>query len=393
MMAVNSVSFAKAACFAKTGAVGLLFALSLTGCKPAADANAAVKEVVDPNVVELTAQLQNQIKLATVGLSGVREVLRIPGSIQVDEQRVAHIGASVTGRVTDIDVVLGQSVQQGQLLATLNSTELAQNQLSYIKALQQIGLQTKAVERARLLLESDVISTAELQRREAELSAAQADLNAARDQLLVLGMSEKAISLLSKSGQMRSFSSVSARLAGTVISRKVNLGQVVQPADELFVVADLSHVWAVAEVPEQQVELIQEGEEVNIEIPALNNRQITGKLIYVGDVVNPQTRTVTVRTDMQNSDHAIKPDMLVSMLVQSKAVPRVAVPVQGIVRENDKDHVFVQTAPNKYRLREVALGPEYQGMVAVTSGVTQGEIVVGEGAFHLNNERKRKELE
>ena len=81
------------------------------------------------------------------------------------------------------------------------------------------------------------------------------------------------------------------------------------------------------------------------------------------------------------------------MLVQSKPVSRLSVPVQSVVRENDKDHVFVKVAPNKYRLREVVLGSEYQGMVAVVNGVDSGEVVVGEGAFHVNNERKRKELE
>lgn len=373
--------------------LSLFLVFGLVACKGKEEAKPEATEAVDPNVVEITPQLQEQVKTMTVGQSEIREILRVPGSIQVDEQRVARLGASVTGRIHDIDAVLGQEVKRGQVLATLNSTELAINQLSYIKAVQQISLHTKAVERARLLLESDVISAAELQRREAELAAAQAELFAARDQLMVLGMSESAVKQLSKSGQMRSYSSVTSRVNGTVISRKVNLGQVVQPAEELFIVADLSRVWAVAEVPEQQIELIQEGEEVNIEIPALGSKEITGKLIYVGDVVNPQTRTVTVRTEVDNPDGSIKPDMLVSMLVQSKPVNRVAVPVKGIVRENDKDHVFVQIAPNKYRLREVVLGTQYRDIVAVTSGVVEGEVVVSDGAFHLNNERKRKELE
>lgn len=373
--------------------LSLLLTFNLTACKSDKEEAPVAPVAVDPNIVEITPQLQQQIKVAAVGNVDIRETLRVSGSVQVDEQRVARLGASVTGRINDIDAVLGQRVKQGQVLATLNSTELAQNQLSYIKALQQISLQTKAVERARLLLESDVISAAELQRREAELASAQAELYAARDQLLVLGMSEQAIKQLTNSGQMRSFSSVTARLNGTVISRKVNLGQVVQPAEELFIVADLSHVWAVAEVPEQQIELIQQGEDVKIEIPALGGKQMTGKLIYVGDVVNPETRTVTVRTDIENTGGSIKPDMLISMLVQSKPKPHLAVPLQAIVRENDKDHIFVQIAPNKYRLREVVLGVEYDGMVAVNRGVDEGETVVSEGAFHLNNERKRKELE
>ncbi|MCB5185173.1 efflux RND transporter periplasmic adaptor subunit [Methylobacillus gramineus] len=372
----------------------LMLVLLLSACKPATEnTDEAEKQPNDPNVVELSKLLQDQVKLATVGKADIREILRVPGSIQVDEQRVARIGASVTGRITDIDVILGQDVKQGQVLATLNSTELAQNQLLYIKAWQQIALQTKAVERARQLLEADVIGAAELQRREAELSAAQADLYTAKEQLHVLGMSDQAIAQIAHSGQMRSYSSVYARLAGTIISRKVNLGQVVQPAEELFIVADLSRVWAVAEVPEQQAELVQEGEDVDIEIPALSNRKFTGKLIFVGDVVNPLTRTVTVRTDMVNTDHTIKPDMLVSMLVQSKAISQMAVPRRAVVRENDKNHVFVEIAPNKFRMREVELGTEYQELVAVTAGLDEGEKIVAEGAFHVNNERKRKELE
>ena len=372
----------------------LILMTALTACeKEKEDEVAETKQAVDPNLVELTPQLKNQIKLTTVSNSEIREVLRIPGSIEVDEQRMARIGASVTGRITDIDVVLGQTVKQGQTLASLNSTELAQNQLTFIKAQQQISLLSKAVERAKLLFASDVISAAEVQRREAELSAAQADLDAARDQLMILGMSKDAVGQLAKKGQVRSISSVSARLGGTVIQRNVNLGQVVQPAEELFTVADLSHVWAVAEVPEQQIDLIQKDQEVNIEIPALGNKLIKGKLIFVGDIVNPQTRTVTVRTDIDNHEHNIKPDMLVSMVVQSRPITKTSIPTTALVRENDKDHVFVQIAANQYRLREVVLGTEYQGFVAVTSGVAEGEIIVSDGAFHLNNERKRKELE
>lgn len=371
----------------------LCLGLALVACKASNEGSQTAKKAEDPNLVELSAALQEKVQLVKVGQAEIREVLRIPGSVQVDEQRIARIGAPVTGRITEIEAVLGQSVKQGQALATLNSTELAQNQLLYIKALQQIDLQSKAVERARVLLDADVISKAEVQRRESELSAAQAELNAAADQLQVLGMSAQSIAKLSKSAQMHSFSTVSARISGTVISRKINLGQVVQPADELFVVADLSRVLAVAEVPERQVDAIEIGQEVNIEVPALRQSAIKGKLIYVGDVVNPQTRTVTVRSEIDNHAKNLKPDMLVSMLVQSKPLPKLAIPVQSVVRENDKDHVFIQVAPNKYRLREVTLGGEYQSMVAVVNGVEEGEIVVGEGAFHVNNERKRKELE
>jgi cobalt-zinc-cadmium efflux system membrane fusion protein len=367
--------------------------LALTACKGSDDTQQSKKPEIDPYLVELSADLQKKVTLMKVGQADIREVLRIPGSIQVDEQRMAKIGAPVTGRITDIDAVLGQHVTQGQALATLNSTELAQNQLVYIKALQQIDLQSKAVERARILLEADVISKAEVQRRESELSAAKADLNAAADQLQVLGMTSQGIAKLSKNSQMHSFSTVTARISGTVISRKINLGQVVQPADELFIVADLSKVYAVAEVPERQIDLIEKGQEVDILIPSINEKPIKGKLVYVSDIVNPETRTVMVRSELSNVNREIKPDMLVSMLVQSKPIAKLSVPVRSIVRQNDKNYVFVQISANKYRLREVDVGDEFNAMRPIISGVEEGETIVTDGAFHLNNERKRKELE
>ena len=367
--------------------------LALTACSGGDDSQKVKKPEIDPYLVELSADLQQKVTLMKVGQADIREELRIPGSIQVVEQRMAKIGAPVTGRITDIYAVLGQHVKQGQALAMLNSTELAQNQLVYIKALQQIDLQTKAVERARVLLEADVISKAEVQRREVELSAAKADLNAAGDQLQVLGMTSQGVANLSKTSKMHSFSTVTARISGTVISRKINLGQVVQPADELFIVADLSKVYAVAEVPERQIDLIEKGQEVDILIPSINQKPIKGKLVYVSDIVNPETRTVTVRSELSNSVGEIKPDMLVSMLVQSKPIPKLSVPIKSIVRQNDKNYVFVQISANKYRLREVIVGDDYNGMLAIVSGVEEGETIVADGAFHLNNERKRKELE
>jgi cobalt-zinc-cadmium efflux system membrane fusion protein len=367
--------------------------LALTACKGGDDSQKVKKPEIDPYLVELSADLQKKVTLMKVGQADIREELRIPGSIQVVEQRIAKIGAPVTGRITDIDAVLGQYVKQGQALATLNSTELAQNQLVYIKALQQIDLQTKAVERARVLLEADVISKAEVQRREVELSAAKADLNAAGDQLQVLGMSSQGVVNLSKTSKMHSFSTVTARISGTVISRKINLGQVVQPADELFIVADLSKVYAVAEVPERQIDLIEKGQEVDVLIPSINQKPIKGKLVYISDIVNPETRTVMVRSELSNLNREIKPDMLVSMLVQSKPIAKLSVPVKSIVRQNDKNYVFVQISANKYRLREVMVGDDYNGMLPIASGVEEGETIVADGAFHLNNERKRKELE
>ena len=379
----------------RAAALALLPLLLLGACQkpePAATAPGG-KESRDPNVVKMNPEMMGGIKVAPVGKAEISDTFRITSQITLDQDLVARIGAPVTGRISEIRGTVGQRVERGQLLATLNSTELATAQLAYLKAVNHVQLQTRAVERARLLLSADVIGSAELQRRENELASAEAELRAAEDQLRVLGMPRVAIETLAQTRTINSVSPITATLGGTVIERKVTQGQMVQPADVLFTVADLAHVWAVAEVPEQQVHLIQPGQKVEVEVPALPDRgRLFGKLIYIADMVNPETRTVTVRTDLPNPDQALKPAMLATMVIQGQPVTRLAVPAQAVVREGSADHVLVQTGADEFRLRPVKLGPEEKGLRPVLEGLKEGERIAVEGAFHLNNERKRKEL-
>lgn len=370
----------------------ILLAAALTGCKgKEAPPAAAVQN--DPTLVTVQPDFLKRITVAPAGEGDAVETLRVPARVEVDERLVARIGAAVTGRVTQIHAVLGQRVKRGEVLASLHSTELSAAQLTYLKALSQESLQRRAVERAKLLFASDVIGAAELQKRESELAQAQAELQASHDQLSVLGMPESAIRRLAAERTVHSLSSVTATLDGAVIERKLTQGQVVQPADALFTVADLSHVWLVAEVPEQQADLVKKGEAAQAEIAALGGKRIEGKLIFVSDTIKPDTRTVTVRMDVENPDRAIKPEMLASMLIQGQAQRRLVVPAAAVVRDENRDHVFVQLEPNRFQLRPVTLGQESGGFVPVLDGLKQGEIIVTDGAFHLNNERRRKELE
>ena len=368
-----------------------LASISLVGCSKKQEA--AKETPKDPLEIIITPIIQSQIKIDKADKAEISEAVNVPGRIEVQQNRLAKIGSPVTGRVSDIYVSLGQVVKSGQILAKVNSVELTQTQLTYIKAKQQIGLKTKAVERAKLLFEADVISKAEMQRIGAELDSVKAEFDATEDQLEILGMTKSAIQKLSSSSTVNSYSDVTSRIAGIVISKHVNIGQVVQPSDELFSVADLSHLWAVAEVPEQQVAFIQKDQEVTIDIPALDDKRAKGKIIFVGDIVNPETRTVLIRTEIDNSNQMLKPDMLITVTVQSKKVSKLAVSTAAVVRENDRSYVFAQTGPNKFRLREIEVGSRDGNMVSILSGITIGETIVVDGAFHLNNERKKKELE
>ncbi|MDD4928018.1 MAG: efflux RND transporter periplasmic adaptor subunit [Gallionella sp.] len=370
----------------------LLLALLLGACQEKKTVAPAVA-AADPSIVTVSADLLGRLTVMAAGEGDQAQMIRVAARIEVDEQRVARIGAAVTGRLTEIHAELGQRVRTGDVLATLHSAELSSFQLAYLKALSQEELQSRAVSRAKLLFESDVISAAELQRRESELLQAQAERQTSHDQLKVLGMTENDVNTLARTRSVHSLSSVIATQGGAVIERKVTPGQVVQPADALFTIADLSHVWLVAEIPEQQAGLVRTGDVVQAEISALAEQDIRGRLIFVSDTVKPDTRTVTARMDVENPDRLIKPGMLASMLIHGATKKRVMVPVVAVVREENLDYVFVQIDAVRFQLRQVKLGNENNGVAPVIEGLAAGEKIVTEGAFHLNNERRRKELE
>ena len=379
--------------FSKLTFIGLLTSLLLiTGCKKSQPSGAR-QTAQDPNLVMANESLLAQIKISEVAQSDVSDILRVAGQIDFDEQALTRIGASVTGRVTQINAQLGNEVKKGDTLALINSSELSNSQLAYLKARSEKEFHRRTVQRAKTLFEADVISAAELQRRESEYEVASAQTRAAQDQLRVLGVNLKAMEELATTGAIDSVASVMATIKGVVVERKVTTGQVVQPADVLFTVADLSRVWAVAQVPEQQVAQVKVGQSVRIEVPALENEKLIGKLIYVGSTVNPESRTVLVRTELENSSGRLKPSMLASMLIESTPTKRMVVPITAIVREQDTDYVFTEEKPGSFRLKPVRLSSEHNGQRVVLDGLSQGMRIVSDGAFHLNNHRNLKDME
>lgn len=375
----------------------LLGCLALGACSSKEEATkaappsgqAAAAPANDPMTIVADAEVAKWLKVAPVQTVEYRETIRVPASASVDETRVARIGASVTGRITELRAIVGQNVTRGQVLAALNSTELSNAQLAFLKAYSAKMLAQRAAERAQQLFDADVIGLAELQRRQTELAQAEADMSASHDQLKVLGMAEASIEKLESTRTVNSQSFVVSSISGTVIDRTVAQGQVVQPGAAVFTVADLSRLWVQAEVPEKQSDLVKVGDVVKVAIPALENRTIEGRLVFVSSTVNPETRTVTVRTEVANTDRSIRPAMLAVMMIEDRPTMRPVVPVDAVVRESNKDYVFTRLADNRYKLVTVALGPESNGVRPVIEGLKDGETIVADGAFHLNNERKQ----
>jgi membrane fusion protein, heavy metal efflux system len=360
---------------------------------PGSSSGAPEKKSNDPLSITLSPDISTHVKIQTLNLAEVQEQIRIAGRLELNGYKTARIGAPITGRISDIRALIGQEVRQGEALAEINSQELTAAQLSFLKAHSAEQLASRAVERAELLLASDVIGSAELQRRQNELSVSRAEKRASTDQLRVLGISMRSVEQLETTGKLISAAPIGATQTGTVIERKIALGQVVQPSDALFVISDLRTLWASADIPEQEAARVKKGQKVEIEIPALNNARRTGNIIYVSDVVNPETRTVRVGVDLNNPERLLKPQMLISMLIDGKTVKQVVVPAGSVVRENDQDYIFVEQASNQYRLTRVKLGPEKSGQRALLEAPPEGKKVIVDGAFHVNNERVKRNLE
>lgn len=359
--------------------------------KPAELSDAAKSE--NQNIISLGEAMAQGIITEPLSLTNLADKIQVPSQIKVNEQQLIRVGANVTGRIVEVNVELGDYVEAGATLAKISSPELTTAQLSYLRAHSMTVLNERAAKRAQLLLDADVIGTAELQRREAELQVSRAELSAAKDQLRLLGVYENAVNDLVKRGQILPSVGISSPKSGTIIQRNVVAGQVVQPSDQLFKVADLSTVWAVGDVPEHIASNVMAGQHVEIQVPALGNITLDGLIIYVSDTVNPQTRTVMVRTVVENPDRRLKPDMLASMRILETPQEQLVIPESAIVRELNRDYVYLDEGNYTYLRVPVELGPEVGNLRPVISGLSVGQPIVIDGAFHIDSERKldRKE--
>jgi len=371
-------------------AAALLLATCITGCKKHEDTKA--KAPTDPNEVLVTPALADNLKFGTPQMTDVTGMLQVTARVETDARLIARVGSPVAGRILRLLVFEGQQVRPGTTLATLHSTSLSDAQFALIRATTQQGLNEAAERRAQQLVAADVIGRAELERRHAESLQASSEASSYRTQLRGLGMTSGQIQRLEDTRQLSADYPIVSPRGGTVLKREITVGQVVQPADPAFTIADLSTVWITANVPEQEAADLKPGVEVQVAIPALPQRQINGRLSYVAPIVDPATRTVQVRMDIANRNGELKPDELASMTFTGRAERKLTVPSAAVVREDNKDHVFVKAAGQKYVLREVQLGEEERDRRTVLSGLSANDPIVTDGAFHLNNQRKQNAI-
>lgn len=386
----------------KLSAIGsiVIAASLLTGCGggesdnvPQREASQHQEDERDINTITVRPELASRLKIGQPSLVDLADKIQVPSRVQVDEERTAQIGSYITGRIINMFVILGDYVKAGDRLARITSPDLTQSQLAYLRAASRVVVTQKAADRARHLLAADAIPVAEVERRQSDLEIAQAELSAAMDQLKLFGMGDGELKELTKKGKILPWLDIKATREGYIIERKVIVGQVVQPADALFQVADLSHVWVVGDVPEQIARDVRLEQHVEINVPALGNVNFDGVIIFVSDTVNRLTRTVMTRVMVENPERKLKPDMLANMHITDAQYQTLVVPEAAIIRELNQDYVFIAISDDRFQRVPVELGPEVANFRPVLSGLTIDQRIVMEGAFHLDSERKLAELE
>jgi cobalt-zinc-cadmium efflux system membrane fusion protein len=376
----------------------VIVSLGITGCggnksEDASNKENSALEERDFNSIIARPEVADRLKLGFPALIELADRIQVPSRVQVDEERTAHMGSYITGRIVNLFVILGDYVKPGQALARITSPDLTTSQLAYLRAMSRVIVTQKASDRARHLLAADAIPVAEVERRQSELEIAKAEMAASKDQLILFGMDESDIKKLNKTGKILPWIDIKTNREGYVIARNVIVGQVVQPSDLLFQIADLSYVWVVGDVPEQIAREVELGQHVEINVPALGNHSLDGVIIFVSDTINRLTRTVMTRVLVENPERKLKPDMLANMHITDPLHKSIVVPETAVVRELNLDYVFVTTGENRFQRVPVELGPELAGVRPVIKGLSTDQQIVTEGAFHLDSERKLAELE
>jgi cobalt-zinc-cadmium efflux system membrane fusion protein len=351
-----------------------------------------------PGLLELSEKSQAlaQIQTDQAAVRPLRLALKAQGGkILPNENRLAHLGVRVPGRILAVYVNLGDRVKTGDSLLKLDSPAVGEALLEYRKRGTAVRMAEKALERARLLFEEGAVGAAEYQRREAELDNAKADLHEAEEKLHLLGMTEREIErLTAKELPHAEVAQVFLRapFAGDIIERNATVGEVVDVNQTLFTVADLSTVWVRADFPEQQAGLLRVGLEAEVRVSAYPDTVFRGTVTYVGAVIDPATRTIMVRAELPNSDRRLRPHMFVDATLLVPEQPALTIPRKAVQQVGERTVVFLPRGPSRFEVRDVRLGAVFEPYVEVKEGLAAGDKVVTEGSYMLKSEILRDQM-
>src|SRR6266481_6530376 len=336
-----------------------------------------------------------QIRTARVTTGVTAAKLRVPGIVKANEYREVHVTPLVGGVVKEVPVVLGDHVKRRQPLAIIFSSELAEAETQYVSYLAELEAEHKKLERTRNLVKMGAASQQEEEEVAATHAAHESHVRAAREKLTLLGASDRQIAALQQAEQINPNLVVPAPISGVVLTRSANLGLVVNTAQELFSVVDLSTVWIMASVNEKDFASVRVGSPASIAAPAYPGRAWTGRVTYIQPQVDSTTRTAQARVEVTNPGENLRIDMYVDVEFTSPGAPGPVVPEAAVQSIGERQYVFLPVKNNQgsFELREVHLGPLAGGNYSVIKGLNERDQVVTDGSFILKAEAIRQHPE
>ena len=344
--------------------------------KPPADAQAQTRK---PLVLTEEEMRQAGIKIETVELQTMAELVTLTATITPNQEQIAKVLPRLPGRISSVAVAQGARVKAGQTLAVLVSSELGEARSAYLQSRSETNLAEAALARAEGLVREEIIPQKDYLRAKSDAERARAMLRAAEDKLSLFG-----VALLSaESRDARAAYPLVAPFAGTVIERKAVVGEQAQVDQALFTVADLSTVWIEADAFEKDLAKLSIAGTARITVAAYPNEAFVGKLIYLGDTMDKATRTVKARIEAPNPDGRLKPGMFASAILRSNTTTQaLVVPEQAVSLYQGQQAVFVE-ASGGFVPRAVEAGPAIGGKVTIKAGLASGERIVAAGSYAL----------
>ena len=350
------------------------------------------------------------IETEIVSPQSIAGVIPATGKILVPENRVAVIGPVNQGRIVRLYAGQGTRVRKGQKLADLESADIDQAEADYLKALAdyqnalrssaaEIKLAQESYDRNKLLYEQRVTAGKNLQSAEHDLEVAKAAresavngtkaaLTAARRKLLILGLNDATIDALAKKTDLAATFSLNSPIDGIVVERNATVGASVGTDANLFKIIDLSEVWIDADVFEKDLPRVRPGQEVKLTVTAFPQSTFSGRVILINSVLDPETRTVKVRTEVANPDGRLKPDMFANVqIVTDVNRAAISIPQSAVLNDEGKTIVFVAEG-NGYKKRQVQAGIQNNDRVEIVDGLTAGDKVVVKGNYLLLEQSK-----
>lgn len=386
----------------------LLVAAICGGCKK--NANAPTPATSPAGTAPSDSAQTHAIETEVVAPQPIAGIIRATGKILVSENRVAMIGPVHEGRIVALYAGQGSKVAKGQKLADLESADIDEAESDYLKALAEsenarrtsaaeLKLAQATYDRTRVLFEKTITAGKNLQSAEHDLEVAKASaannlastkaaLAAARRHLLILGLKDSAIDALATKPNLASVFSLASPIEGIVVERNATIGATVGTDANLFKIIDLSRVWIDANVFEKDLQRVKLGQEVKVFVPAFAGTTFSGRVILVSSVLDPDTRTVKVRTEVPNLDGRLKPDMFANVeIVTDLHRAAISIPQSAVLTDDGRTVVFV-TDGKGYAKRVVTTGMQGGDRIEIVDGLKEGETVVVKGNYLLLQQSK-----